>query len=78
MAPVTLSFRKIIAWLLLACTLLFLLTGFVITEYGLVREVTLGLFDKANSTLLHTLLWGPFLILLILHVALARGIFRKS
>jgi hypothetical protein len=74
---VTRSFRKIVAWLLLACSLLFLLTGFGITDFDLVRVITLGILDKASSSYLHTLLWGPFLILLILHVALARGVFRK-
>jgi hypothetical protein len=74
---VTRSFRRVIAWVLLACSLLFLLTGFGITEFDLVRVVTLGIFDKANSSYLHALLWGPFLILLILHVAFARGVFGK-
>jgi thiosulfate reductase cytochrome b subunit len=74
---VTPPLRKVIAWLLLASSLLLLITGLGIAEYGIIRIVTLGIFDKANSSFLHPLLWGPFLVLLILHVALARRVFGK-
>ncbi|MDD1676034.1 MAG: hypothetical protein LUQ17_05030 [Methanomicrobiales archaeon] len=73
-----LSAKRIVAWSLLGFSLLFLLTGFGITEYSLTTMFAGGLFDKANSLLLHSLLWGPFLILLILHIALAHGVFGKK
>ena len=60
--------RPVLAWALLGVALLLLLSGFGITYPGLVGPFTLGLLGKASSQVLHTLLWGPFLLLLLLHV----------
>ena len=38
--------RKIIQWLLLAVTVVFLITGFGITEFRVVEAVTLGWFSN--------------------------------
>ena len=62
--------RRWIAWILAAVALLFLATGFGITRPGIVETVSLGILTKASSFRIHSLLWGPFLILLVLHVYL--------
>ncbi len=60
--------RTAISWLLFLLSALLLLTGFGITEPGLVGLLTLGLLGKALSFQVHSLLWGPFLVTLIVHV----------
>ncbi len=62
--------RRIIAWLLCGFSVLLVLTGLGITRWEMVTPLTLGLLDKAVSYKLHVLLWGPFLILVVLHVYL--------
>ncbi len=71
------TYRKLVSRTLLALTLLFLISGFGITEPWLVRSLTFGLLDKALSQQIHFLLWGPFLIVLVLHIYYSCGIFRK-
>jgi hypothetical protein len=62
--------RKEINYALLAVSLALLISGFGITEPGTVGPLSGGLLDKSFSFRIHSLLWGPFLILLILHIAL--------
>jgi len=69
--------RKLVARTLLVLTLLFVISGFGITEPWLVRSLTFGLLDKALSQQIHFLLWGPFLILLVLHLYYSCGVFRR-
>jgi hypothetical protein len=64
--------KQLVMWLLGGVTILFLLTGFGITSQDLVTPLTLGVFSKSVSYQLHTYLWGPFLILFLLHIYLAR------
>ncbi|WP_292392597.1 hypothetical protein [Methanoculleus sp. UBA303] len=71
------TYRKLVSWTLLVLTLLFLISGFGITEPWLVRSLTFGLLDKALSQQIHSLLWGPFLIVLVLHIYYSCGIFRR-
>jgi len=71
------TYRKLVSRTLLALTLLFVISGFGITEPLLVRSLTFGLLDKALSQQIHFLLWGPFLIVLVLHVYYSCGIFRR-
>ncbi|HOI13427.1 MAG TPA: hypothetical protein PLG75_06185 [Methanoculleus sp.] len=71
------TYRKLISWTLLAFTLLFLISGFGITEPWLVRPLTFGLLHKALSQQIHSLLWGPFLVVLVLHIYYSCGIFRR-
>lgn len=66
-----------VSWALFALCFFFLLTGFGITEPGIVGPLTGGLFSKAVSYRLHTLLWGPFLVVLILHLYLSCRVFRS-
>jgi cytochrome b subunit of formate dehydrogenase len=62
--------RKIIQWLLLAMAVLFLLTGFGISEFRVVETITLGWLTKSWAFRLHDNLWIPFIVLLILHICL--------
>ena len=62
--------KRLVVWLLAGVTVLFLLSGFGITSSDLVTPLTLGLLGKSVSYQLHTYLWGPFLILVLLHVYL--------
>ena len=71
------TYRKLVSWTLLAFTLLFLINGFGITEPWLVRSLTFGLLDRALSQQIHFHLWGPFLIVLVLHISYSCGIFRR-
>jgi thiosulfate reductase cytochrome b subunit len=71
------TYRKLVSRTLLALTLLFVISGFGITEPGLVRSLTFGLLDKALSQQIHFLLWGPFLIVLVLHLYYSCGVFRR-
>lgn len=68
--------KRAIAWMLLAVTLLFLLSGWGITQYQIVTPLTLGLMGKATSFQVHEWLWIPFGVLLVVHVYL--GMFRKK
>jgi cytochrome b subunit of formate dehydrogenase len=62
--------KKAIAWLLLAITILFLLSGFGIVYPDLVGPLTLGLLYKGMSIRLHDVLWAPFMALLAAHLLL--------
>lgn len=62
--------RRFIAGLLCGFSILLVLTGLGITRWEVITPLTLGLLDKAVSYKLHVLLWGPFLILVVLHVYL--------
>ena len=55
-------------WLLLAVIVLYLITGFGITEYRIVEQVTFGLLSKPLAFKIHDNLWIPSIILLILHI----------
>ena len=70
--------RRIIAWLLATFSVLLVLTGLGITRYEVITPLTLGLLDKALSYKIHVLLWGPFLILVVLHVYLNTSPKKRS
>jgi hypothetical protein len=63
------SIRMLVAWLLLAVTVVYLLSGFGISNQEIVGPLTGGLLGKALAFRLHDVLWLPFLALLVLHVA---------
>jgi len=65
------SVKTWVSWALFAVTILLLLSGFGIVYYGIVTPLTFGILGKAVSYRLHLLLWGPFLILLLLHIYLS-------
>jgi thiosulfate reductase cytochrome b subunit len=62
--------KKIIHWSLLVAIILYLVTGLGITEYNTVEFLTLGLLSKNISFAIHDLLLLPFVVLLVIHLAL--------
>ena len=60
--------RNVIKWLLLVVVVIYLLTGFGITEFRIVETLTLGLLTKSWAFRIHDILWIPFVILLVLHI----------
>ena len=60
--------KQIVQWLLLAMVILYVITGFGITEYRAVELLTFGLLSKPLSFNIHNNLITPFIILLGLHI----------
>jgi cytochrome b subunit of formate dehydrogenase len=60
--------RRTIHWLLTAVVIIYLLTGFGITEYRIFERLTFGLLTKSLAHQIHIGLVIPFIILLILHI----------
>ena len=63
--------RRVVGWLLLAFSLLLVITGLGITEFRTMEAVTFGLLPKALSFQLHSLLWIPLLVILAGHLLLS-------
>ena len=61
----------IVHWSFTAFLLFYILTGFGITNFQIVRTITFGLVTKPLAFQLHTLFIYPFIILLILHILLS-------
>jgi cytochrome b subunit of formate dehydrogenase len=57
-----------IHWLLTVLVIIYLITGFGITEYRVVEPLTFGLLTKSLAQKIHISLEIPFIILLILHI----------
>jgi hypothetical protein len=57
-----------IHWLLTVLVIMYLITGFGITEYRIVEPLTFGLLTKSLAQKIHINLEIPFIILLILHI----------
>ena len=62
--------KKIIQYLLLVVTMLYIISGFGITEFRIVESITFGLLTKKLAFEIHEYLWIPFAVLLALHVSL--------
>jgi len=60
--------KKTIHWLLTVVVLIYLITGFGITEYRIVETLTFGLLTKSLAHRIHINIVIPFIILLILHM----------
>jgi hypothetical protein len=57
-----------IHWLLTVVVIIYLITGFGITEYRIVEPLTFGLLTKSLAQKIHISLEIPFITLLILHI----------
>ena len=64
-------FRKSVHYLLLIFTVIFIITGYGITEYRIIETITFSILTKPVSYLIHSNLTIPFVILLILHILLS-------
>ena len=62
--------KKVILWLLLLVIALYLITGLGITEFRTIENLTFGLLTKNLSFRIHNDLLYPFLVLLVLHIAM--------
>jgi cytochrome b subunit of formate dehydrogenase len=60
--------KRVIRWLLVIVMVVFLLTGFGITEFRTVETLTFGLLTKPLAFKIHENLWIPLLVLLVLHI----------
>ena len=60
--------KRVVQWLLLVMVILYIITGFGITEYRTVELLTFGLLTKALSFKIHNNLIIPFVVLLGLHI----------
>jgi len=60
--------RRTIHWLLTVVVIIYLLTGFGITQYRIVESLTFGLLTKNLAHTIHMNLEIPFIILVVLHI----------
>ncbi len=60
--------RKLIRWSLFAIIILYIISGFGITQFRVVETVTLGVLTKPLSFRIHDYLLFPFIVLLTLHM----------
>ena len=56
---------------LLVLTFLMLVSGFGITYTTIFEPLTLGLLGKSVSFRIHTFLWGPFTVAVLVHIYLS-------
>jgi cytochrome b subunit of formate dehydrogenase len=63
--------KRIVNWLLALTSVIYLITGFGITQFRVVESLTFGLLTKNLAFRIHNILWIPFLILLILHISVS-------
>ena len=57
-----------IHWLLTVVVIVYLITGFGITEYRIVESLTCGLLSKSLAHSIHISLEIPFITLLVMHI----------
>jgi len=60
--------KKLIQWILTALIIIYLITGFGITEYRIVEHLTFGLLTKSLAQKIHINIEIPFIVFLILHI----------
>ena len=60
--------KKSIQWVLTALVIIYLITGFGITEYSIVEPLTFGLLTKSLAQKIHISIEIPFMVFLILHI----------
>lgn len=60
--------KRLVRWLLLVVIILYIITGFGITEYRIVELLTFGSLTKSLSFKIHNVLIIPFVALLGLHI----------
>lgn len=60
--------KRTIHWLLTVVVIIYLLTGFGITEYRILEPLTFGLLTKSLAHRIHINLEIPFIILLVVHI----------
>lgn len=62
--------KRIIHWILVAYIVVYIVTGFGITEFQTVEPLTFGLMGKAGAMRLHDNMEIPFIVLIGVHIFL--------
>jgi len=62
--------KKAVRWLLLITIIVYMISGFGITEFRVVEDLTFGLLTKPSVFRIHEVLLFPFMVLLLLHITL--------
>ena len=70
--------RKAFTWLLLLMAVLYIISGFGITEYRVVETVTYGLLTKNMSFIIHEYLLVPSIAFFVLHITLSYLLKERS
>jgi thiosulfate reductase cytochrome b subunit len=60
--------KRSIQWILTALVIIYLITGFGITEYRIVEPLTFGLLTKSLAQKIHISIEIPFIVFLISHI----------
>ncbi len=60
--------RRSIQWILTALVIIYLITGFGVTEYRIVEPLTFGLLTKGLAQKIHMNIEIPFIVFLVLHI----------
>ena len=60
--------KRTIRWLLFIFIVLYVVSGFGVTEFRTVEAITFGLLTKNLSFTIHNNIWIPFVILLGTHI----------
>ena len=63
--------KRIIHWSFLIVTVIYLVTGFGISEFRTVEALSFGLLTKSLAFKIHYSLWIPFIVFLGLHIYFA-------
>jgi thiosulfate reductase cytochrome b subunit len=63
--------KKFVQYSLLFLSILMVLTGLGITHPGIIEPLTGGILGKMISNRIHSFLWGPLVIFLIIHIYLS-------
>ena len=66
---------RINAYLALVTILLFIITGYGITQYRTVEKITFGLLNKALSFQIHAYLIYPLILFLAIHLLFSCNLF---
>jgi len=72
------KFRKFIHWTIAVALVVYVITGFGITEFRTVESWTFGYLGKATSMKIHNGLEWPFAILLAIHIFVSLIYKRKK
>lgn len=62
--------ERAVHWMFTVATIVFVVSGYGITEYGMVEAITLGLLSKSLASRIHMSLGPLFIVLLASHVYL--------
>lgn len=71
------AIRKTAAYLSFAVVVLYIVTGYGITQYRVVEKLSFGLLNKAVSFKIHSYLIIPLLVFLGLHLFFSCNLFKK-